>query len=134
MKLQDLEIYENDFDLFVALDPKEKVEFLFDATRIGLEASVLKQEDKLCNNIFSEGPPVITQDFNVGKYKLCVTTLSDEIHLNSNSLRAIRRFVSKLWNDGMLLSKLDIKKTKIDIHRFYRAYKILGRISPICPN
>ena len=71
---------------------------------------------------------------SVGDYKLSVTISRDEIQLNSNSLRAIRRFVSKLWSDGMLLSKLNIKKTDLDIYRYFKAYKIIGRGTPICPN
>ena len=134
MKLKELDITRDDFSVFLELNPREKVEFLSDATERGIEESIVKQIDNLANRFLSKSTFVETKDFSVGDYKLSVTISRDEIQLNSNSLRAIRRFVSKLWNDGMLLSKLDIKKTKIDIHRFYRAYKILGRISPICPN
>tara|TARA_Y100001938_G_C8028902_1_gene399533 strand:- start:360 stop:764 length:405 start_codon:yes stop_codon:yes gene_type:complete len=134
MKLTDLEIREDDFDLFVALNPKEKIEFLFDATEVGTEAACLKQVNKLADRITLSRMPVQTQDFEIGKFRLNVTTVMNEIHLNSNSLRAIQKFIAKLWNDGLILAKLDLKKSEFDLYRFYRAYKILGKGSPICPN
>tara|TARA_R100000908_G_C3646779_1_gene80436 strand:- start:69 stop:473 length:405 start_codon:yes stop_codon:yes gene_type:complete len=134
MKLNELEICEDDFDLFVALNPREKIEFLFDATQIGAEAACIKQVDKLAHSISNKKMSVRSQDFKAGKYTLSITSVMDEIHLNSNSLRAIQRFVSKLWNDGLLLRRLDLKKSEFDLYRFYRAYKIIGKGSPICPN
>jgi spore cortex formation protein SpoVR/YcgB (stage V sporulation) len=134
-QLKDLEIMEGDWDLFTALEPKEQVEFLFDATQIGTEASAMKQLDQMAKYLNLNVPPIVeTRDINVGVSKLCITILKDEIHLNSNNLRAIRRFVSKLWNDGMLLSKLNIKKTEFDILKYFKAYKIIGRGYPISPN
>ena len=47
MEINSLHINEGDFDLFVELAPKQKLEFLWDAQYVGLEASVLKQIDKL---------------------------------------------------------------------------------------
>ena len=41
MKLNELDILEGDFDLFVALDDTEKIEFLFDATEMGVEQAVV---------------------------------------------------------------------------------------------
>tara|TARA_Y100000310_G_scaffold114638_1_gene113149 strand:- start:368 stop:772 length:405 start_codon:yes stop_codon:yes gene_type:complete len=134
MKLQDLQIARDDFSVFLELAPREKVEFLSDASEHGIEESIIKQIDNLASRFLSKPPFVETKDFQVGEFKLSVTMLPDEIHLNSNSLRAIRKFVSKLWNDGMLLSKLNTKKTIFDIYRYYKAYKIIGRGTPICPN
>ena len=134
MKLKELDITKDDFSVFLELNPREKVEFLLDATEHGIEESIVKQIDNLANRFLPESTFVETKDFSVGDYKLSVTIFRDEIHLNSNSLRAVRRFVSKLWNDGMLLSKLDIKKTDHDVYKYFKAYKIIGRGSPICPN
>jgi len=135
MKLNELEIREDDFDLFVALNPKEKIEFLFDATQLGTEAACIKQVDKLANSISMTNMKMPkTQEFSAGKYTLSVTHVLNELHLNSNSLRSIQRFVAKLWNDGLILTRLDLKKSEFDVYRFYRAYKIIGKGSPICPN
>jgi spore cortex formation protein SpoVR/YcgB (stage V sporulation) len=134
MKLNELEILEDDFDLFVALDDTNKIEFLFDATQIGIEASVLKQVGKLADKYAPKTPMVSVQDFQVGPYRLAVTQYPDKIHINSNSLKAIRRFVDKLWNDGIILKRLKHKKTSFDFYRYLRVYKIVGKVDPFCSN
>ena len=135
MKLEELNICSDDFDLFVALSPKQKIEFLFDATKIGIEASSHKQIDRLAAKFYVKPDPIIsTDEFTAGRYRLTVTATKNTIHLNSNSLKAIRKFVSKLWNDGFLLQSLNIKKSDFDIYRYYKAYKIIGRGYPFCPN
>ena len=134
MKLEELDITREDFSVFLELNPREKIEFLSDATEHGIEESIIKQIDNLANRFLPELPFVETKDFRVGNYKLSVTMMKDAIHLNSNSLRAIRKFMSKLWNDGMILSRLDIKKSKFDIYRYFKAYNIIGRGDPFCPN
>jgi spore cortex formation protein SpoVR/YcgB (stage V sporulation) len=134
MKLNELEIYEDDFDLFVALDAEDKIEFLFDATQVGLEAATIKQVDKLADRYAPIQPAVSVQKYQVGPYRLCVTQYPNTIHLNSNSLRAIRKFISKLWNDGLILKQLKVAKTDFDVYRFLRVYEIIGKGQPFCNN
>ena len=135
MRLDELEILEDDFDLFVALDDSDKIEFLFDATEHGTEVAVVKHVSKLAEKYIPKRPMITAEDFSVGPYRLCVTTFQNsEIYLNSNSLRAIRQFVNKLFNDGVLLWPLDKKKTEFDIYRFFKAYKIIGKVGPFCEN
>jgi len=135
MKLNELDIHEKEFDLFVALDDKEKIEFLFDATQVGIEASCVKQVSKLAKKYIPKVPFITNEEYQVGPYRLSVTTLPNELYLNSNSLKAIRKFVSKLFNDGVLLFRMkDAKKTPFDIYRYFRAYQIIGKEGPISPN
>ena len=135
MKINELEIWEDDFDLFVALDDTDKIEFLFDATEHGTEVAVVKHVAKLADKYMPKRPMISSEDFAVGPYRLCVTTFQDsEIYLNSNSLRAIRQFIRKLFNDGVLLWPIDKKKTEFDIYRFFKAYKIIGKVGPFCEN
>jgi|TARA_R100000084_G_C4611952_1_gene128582 hypothetical protein len=135
MKLDELEILEDDFDLFVALDDTDKIEFLFDATEHGTEVAVVKHVAKLADKYMPPKPIISSEDFSVGPYRLCITTFQNsEIYLNSNSLKAIRQFVNKLFNDGVLLWPIDKKKTEFDIYRFFKAYKIIGRTDPFCSN
>jgi hypothetical protein len=134
MRLDELEILEHDFDLFVALDDSDKIEFLFDATEIGIEEAVVKHVSKLAEKFTPKVPMVSSEDFSVGDCRLCVTSFPNEIHLNSNSLRAIRQFVNKLFNDGILLWPLDKKKSEFDIYRYFKAYKIIGKAGPFCEN
>ena len=49
MNLDELEILEDDFDLFVALDDTSKIEFLFDAVEEGVDVSTIKQFERLSN-------------------------------------------------------------------------------------
>ena len=135
MRLDELEILEDDFDLFVALDDSDKIEFLFDATEHGTEVAVVKHVARLADKYIPKRPMITSEDFSVGPYRLCVTSYQDkEIYLNSNSLRAIRQFVNKLFNDGVLLWPLNKKKTEFDIYRFFKAYKIIGKGEPFCSN
>jgi len=134
MRLDELEILEHDFDLFVALNDADKIEFLFDATEIGIEEAVVKHISKLAEQYAPKKPMISSEDFSVGPYRLCVTSFPNELHLNSNSLRAIRQFVNKLFNDGILLWPLDKKKSEFDIYRFFKAYKIIGKGEPFSSN
>ena len=135
MRLDELEIWEDDFDLFVALDDADKIEFLYDAIEDGTEAAVIKHVEKLAERYAPKVPMIASEDFNVGPYRLCVTTFKQsEIHLNSNSLRAIRQFVKKIINDGVILWPLDKKKGEFDIYRYFKAYKIVGKAGPFCEN
>ena len=136
MEIDKLKISEGDFDLFAELRPKEKLEFLWDAQYVGLEASILKQLDKVGQELHTQDlPKIITHDFEVGNTRLCVTVHVNMMYLNSNSLPAIRQFVKKLWLDGhILIAQNDILKTRYDIYRYFRAYKILGKSAPFSQN
>ena len=134
MKLNELEILEDDFDLFVALDDSDKIEFLFDATQKGMEAAVIKQVARLTEKYQMREPIVQVTDYEVGPYRISVTEYPDKLHINSNSLRAIRRFVEKLWNDGTLLRRVKEKKTEFDIYKYLRVYDVIGKVPPICSN
>jgi len=134
MKLNELKIHEDDFDLFVALDAQDKIEFLFDAAQVGLEEASIKQVGKLADRYAPIAPAVSVQKYQVGPYRLCVTQYPNKIHLNSNSLKAIRKFISKLWNDGIILKQLKATKTDFDIYRFLRVYEVIGKGQPFCNN
>ena len=88
MQIDKLHINEGDFDLFAELAPKQKLEFLWDAQYVGLEASVLKQLEKLDTKDINlqSVPQTIIQEFEVGNTRLCVTIYNDIMYLNSNSI------------------------------------------------
>ena len=135
MNLNELEILEDDFDLFIALDDREKIEFLFDALNDGIESSVDKQVEKLTRLMPVRKQPIMqVQDFQTGNTRLCVTLTKNEVHLNSNSLKAIRKFTNKMINDGLLLWPSSTKKSVSDLYRFFKAYKIIARLSPLSSN
>ena len=135
MKIHELEILEDDFDLFVALDDQEKIEFLFDAIDEGTDIAVARQIERLNELIKDRTPIVSSEDFQVGHTRLCVTTFTDKIYLNSDSIKAIRKFIDKLFNDGLILMRLpNEQKTHFDIYKFFRAYRIVGRSTPFSTN
>ena len=135
MKLEKLEILENDFDLFTALDDVDKIEFLYDVSELGTQEAVYKHVQKLADKFIpAQKNMVQTEDFQVGPYRLCVRSYTDKITLNSNSLKAIKQFVHKMFNDGILLWPLKEKKTEYDIYRFFRTYQVVGRVGPFSEN
>ena len=136
MNLNELEILEDDFDVFVELNDSSKIEFLFDAIEKGVETSILKQVAKL-DSMRDEIPikqKVQTEDLEFGRYRLSVTLTNNQVHLNSNSLKAIRKFVSKMINDGLLLWPSSTKKSVFDIYRYFKSYNVIGRIGPVSSN
>jgi hypothetical protein len=134
MRLDELEILEDDFDLFVALNDREKIEFLFDAMEEGIEASVMKQVSNLTKNIPVQSPIVKVEDYQFGTTRLCVVLTKNEIHLNSDSLKAIKTFTNKIINDGLLIWPASTKKSVFDMYRYFKAYKVIGRAGPISSN
>ena len=137
MEIDKLHINEGDFDLFAELDPRQKLEFLWDAQYIGLEASALKQIEKLDDQEldFQSIPQTTVHDFEVGNTRLCVTVYNDIMYLNSNSLKAVRQFASKLWLEGHMLQHVDGARTTIyDIYKYLKVYRVIGKGAPYSEN
>ena len=133
MTLSELNIDEDIFDVFLNINATHKIEFLSDALEFGAEAAIAKQIERLAVELddIPTMPIISSQDFESGGYRLCVTTLKEEVQLNSDSLKSIRTFVLKLAMDGIILSPLDTKKSEMDMYRHFKAYKVLGRCNPI---
>ncbi len=133
MTLSELNIDEDAFDIFITFNAKEKIEFLSDAMEFGIEPAMLKQIGKMSDHVIKDDslPIVSSQDFMSGGYRLCVTTTDGEVQFNSDSPKTIRNFTMKLFMDGLILLPLDKKKTEMDMYRYFKAYKVLNRTSPI---
>ena len=133
MTLSELNMNEDAFDIFVTFNASEKIEFLSDAMEFGIEPAILKQIEKISDDIVQrESIPIVSsQDFISDGYRICVTTLETEIQLNSDSRRTLSNFTRKLFMDGIILSPLNKKKTEMDIYRYFKAYKVVGRAEPI---
>ena len=86
-----------------------KVEFLFDATEIGLEASVLKQIAKL-DTLYSTPRKqlVRTEDYQVGNTRLAVTLSKNEVHWLNNYHNKVFNNLKKFMNKSELI---DLKKS-----------------------
>ena len=72
MSLKEVNIEEDDFDVFLVLTPEEKIEYLWDAQSMGSTAAILKQIDKL--DIFDRREPadplMSTQEIISGDFRL----------------------------------------------------------------
>jgi len=131
--LSELNIDEDAFDIFITFNAKEKIEFLSDAMEFGIEPAMLKQIGKMTEHVIEDNslPIVSSQDFISGGYRLCITTTEGEVQFNSDSPKTIRNFTMKLFMDGLVLLPLNKKKTEMDMYRYFKAYKVVGRTSPI---
>ena len=134
MMISELNIKEDEFDMFITFNASEKIEFLSDALEYGVEIAMLNQ---VCD-ISEDEPPlgVITssQDFIHANARICVTTLKGELQLNSDSLGSIRSFIRKLTNDGLVLMAMKKTKSDMDIYRYFRAFSVHGHVAPISLN
>lgn len=136
MKLQNAKISEDDFDLFITLDPTDKVQYLYDILTIGKESANSKQVEQLQAKLaYARIVQVKIQDLMVGPYRLCISNYDDIITFNSDSIRVIRHFIKKMNHDGTILATIShIKKTEFDFYKYFKAYRILGVNQPLCEN
>jgi len=134
MMFSELNIKEDEFDIFVTFNASEKIEFLSDAFEYGTEIAMLNQ---VCDTSEEEPPiEVITssQDFMHKNSRICVTTLKGELQLNSDSLGSIRSFIKKLISDGLVITAINKKKSDMDMYHYFRAFKVHGHVAPISLN
>jgi len=136
-KFSDLQITDEEFDLFWILSSTEKIEFMFEALEIGVSDAManiltknLSKQDRISDTIKS------SEDIAIGPYRLSISLFDGMITFNSDSLRVIRSFVRKFYRDGhILLSDRTLKKDPdMDIYRYFKAYKLLKLGMPICEN
>ena len=136
-KFSDLQITDEEFDLFWVLSSPEKIEFMFEALEIGVSDAManiltksLSKQDRVTDSIKS------SEDLAIGPYRLNISIFDGMITFNSDSIRVIRSFVRKFYRDGhILLSDRTLKKDPdMDIYRYFKAYKLLKLGMPICEN
>jgi len=136
MKFNELEIIEEDFDLFILLDEPNKIEYLYDTVKLGPRGAMLKQIAKL-EEYRDESPIGLAnvQGVLVGGHRLCITTYDDIITFNSENLSIINKCVYNIWLDGHIITREhDIKKTSLDIYKYFKAFSIIRLSMPICEN
>jgi len=139
MEISKLHINKQDYNFFTELEDKEKIMFLHDAQFMGKNVSLAKLKHKKeiqqsLNNLFQD--TLHEEIISANGKRLIVTTMSNYLHLNSNSLKLIRTFIHKLFNDGHILmrNKTAKKLSGVDNLRYYRCYEIIGSGYPFCPN
>ena len=134
MRLNDLIIKADEYDLFHILSGAEKLEFVLNAMDIGPEESMYKQVSK--SELFRPNPIFDKEDLQIGMHRLCISAYDDIITLNSDNLKIMRAFIRKIFRDGHLL----IRNTEItkdydcDIYRYFKAFNVIKLDMTICEN
>ena len=95
MRLNEMIIKADEFDLFHILTDNEKLEFMLNALDIGPEESMYKQVSK--SNIFRPDPLFDQEDIKVGLHRLLISAYDDILVLNSDSLKVVRSFMKKIF-------------------------------------
>ena len=137
MNLKDLNIEEEAFDIFIALDPSQKIQFLADAFDFGIDTAMQTQLQDLHSGQPGRGIALVQlQVIHVGPYVLNVMSVGNIMILNSDNLKIIRKFVRNMWTNGhMMLRRTDIRKTKTqDLFKYFLAYELIGNNNSICDN
>jgi len=140
MEISKIHIDKDDYNFFSTLEDKEKIEFLHDVQHVGLNLSIIKRieqdQDDVKNSLNDLFQDTMLDEHVSSAGRLVITTMNNYLHLNSNSLKLIRQFIFKLFDDGHILMRhKNAKKLPgIDYLRFYRCYEIIGSGDPFCPN
>jgi len=130
MKLSDLQLHEDEFDVFIGLPPSLKIAFIEDIHRNG-EVEI----EKYLQGMYDQQDLMFQfQEVVVDDEYMSVIQYGDVLRLNASSLKLLKTFVKKLWMDGLILSRIHETKTIWDTRRYLRVYKLLSQVSPICEN
>lgn len=130
MKLSDLQLHEEEFDVFVALSPSQKIAFIEDIHRNG-EVEI----EKYLQDMYNQHDMTFQfQEVVYGNDYMSVIQYGDVLRLNSSSLKLLRTFVKKLWMDGLIMTRINESKTEWDTRRYLRVYRLTSQIDAICEN
>lgn len=131
MRINDLDKYgAEELNLFRMLSTHKKISFVESVCNDGIANTISQMLDEHDSDL-----PLIVQtiDFK-GLGTLHNVVYYEEMYLYSNSLKAIRLYTRKMFEDGNILIKFPTKKPKEIDERYYCAYKILPNVTPLCLN
>jgi hypothetical protein len=135
MSLEQIEIFEDDFDLFVLLNNSNKVEYLYDIDKLGTRGAMLKQIATYQKVQEEELKLAQVEDIIIGEHRICITKYDDVIAFNSDNLSLINSFARRIWLEGhILLRDKEVLKTTLDNYRYFKAFQIIKLHMPICEN
>ena len=134
-------IYIEDFLYFhIKLDFNKKIEFVYDMLKYdasyAIETHINNQVDKTIEEVVTPTmDQLIVSAIVEGDKILSIAIQDNEIYLNSDSLKIIKRYARKMIFDGLVLERIrNRRKSEFEPYRFFRAYKIVGHGSPISMN
>ncbi len=140
MEIDNIHIAEEDFDIFLNLTSKDKIEFVSDTVSHGVDAAISKiiqidtsipekKNTQTVNDLFQD---TVYEELIHDKHRMNVLIVNNSIHMNSSSLSWIRRMVLKLFMDGHIITRNKFAKKipGIDRFKYYRCYDIQGSVPP----
>ena len=126
----------SEYSYFTKLNNHEKVQYLFELSEIDTDQSTLNLSsffDTVHDSLHDfDNEPLGRDDDRVD-----VTVDSDNIMLESNSLRAVKYVAYKFVESGYILKRdIAIEKMfkKDKITRYLRVFRIINNCTGICPN
>ena len=133
MQINDLhEFGSEELDYFKCLTATEKIEFLASVCNAGVNETL---SSFVAQEFEGETSPNMIQSIDFRGLGLVYVVIYDnEMYIKSNSLKALRLYLNKLFEDGNLLVKFPIKKPAGVTDRYYYGYKILSNTTPLCLN
>ena len=133
--LDEIQIFEDEFDLFVLLEESDKIEYLFDLEVLGPRGAMLKQVAKFQERQEDEFRLAHVEDIIVGNYRICITKYDDIMTFNCDSLSIMNKFISRIIDHGHILVRdKNIEKTNIDTYKYFKAYVVDKFELLVCDN
>ena len=106
---------------------------MYDISNGSTKQAILKQVAKIEQRQEKEFRLAHVEDMMIGNHRICVTVYDDILTLNSNSLKVIRSFAKKIFNEGhILICNKDLNKSHIDTYKYFKAFNIIKINMPIC--
>lgn len=133
MQINDLhEFGSEELDYFKCLTANEKIEFLDSICNSGVGETL---NSFLAQEFAGEVSPNMIQSIDFrGLGVVQAVVYDNEMYIQSNSLKALRLYLNKLFEDGNVLVKFPVKKPQGIPDRYYYGYQILSNTTPLCPN
>jgi hypothetical protein len=72
--------------------------------------------------------------FQFPEGELYVAIFDSHVHIYSDSLKTMKRFVMKLYMEGNILQRQNTAKDPYDEYRYYRHYVNIGKGNPLSLN
>lgn len=133
MQINDLNKYgQDEFNYFRCLSAAEKIAFVDSVCTTGVEET-LNHFISLEGDLDLLKEPIMMQTVSFeGVGTTHAVIYEDEMCVYSDSLKAIRFYIKKMFEDGNILVRLNVRKPKEIQERFYIAYEILPNTNPLC--
>ena len=135
MSAVDLDTYGPlEYEIFRGLRFREKIEFLYNVLYEGVDNAVAAQLRASGDMEVHEVENFHEHTFQFPEGELYVAIFDAHVHIYSDSLKAMKRFVMKLYLEGNIMQRQDTAKDPYDEYRYYRHYVNISKGNPLSLN